>query len=335
MGPVRLGTSSWTFPGWGGRAGTIGAGLVYDRPATSSVLAEDAGLSAYARCPLFDTVGLDRAFYSTLSVQQYQQLREAVGPTRGAGERSFRFLVKAHQSLTRPMADERGRTFGATSGPTSVATTPNVRFLDPHFAREAIIEPSSSGLGEACGPIVLQFPPLDLSARGPVGGVAGLLSKLDALLSAVPRPGGGGGASAGGACLAVEFRNRVLVTGAHGARLGAMLRAQGVAYGFAHHPTMPSVAEQRAAIGEDAPGLPLVCRWLLRHDQQYEVAKGRYEPFDRIVDPDGPALLGIAALGVEALRQGREAYVIINNKAEGSAPLSVARLAQAMTSVTR
>jgi uncharacterized protein YecE (DUF72 family) len=299
---------------------------VYDRPATSSVLAEDAGLSAYARCPLFDTVGLDRAFYSTLSVQQYQQLREAVVPTRGAGERSFRFLVKAHQSLTRPMADERGRTFGATSGPTSGATTPNVRFLDPHFAREAIIEPASTGLSEACGPIVLQFPPLDLSARGPVGGVAGLLSKLDALLSAVPRPGG--------TCLAVEFRNRVLLSPPHGARLGAMLRAQGVAYGFAHHPTMPSVAEQRAAIGDDAPGLPLVCRWLLRHDQQYEEAKGRYEPFDRIVDPDGPALLGIAALGVEALRQGREAYVIINNKAEGSAPLSVARLAQAMTTIT-
>jgi uncharacterized protein YecE (DUF72 family) len=41
-------------------------------------------------------------------------------------------------------------------------------------------------------------------------------------------------------------------------------------------------------------------------------------------------LLTIARLLAEAARAGREALAIVNNKAEGSAPLSVARLAAAL-----
>ncbi len=38
----------------------------------------------------------------------------------------------------------------------------------------------------------------------------------------------------------------------------------------------------------------------------------------------------IAGLAVEALVEGRQVYVTINNKAEGSAPVSVERLAAAL-----
>src|SRR5690606_35219926 len=50
---LRLGTSSWTFPGW--------AGLVYDREAPERVLTHE-GLTAYAAHPLFRTVCIDRTF---------------------------------------------------------------------------------------------------------------------------------------------------------------------------------------------------------------------------------------------------------------------------------
>ena len=49
---LRLGTSSWSFPGW--------EGIVYDRRVSNARLAKE-GLAAYAAHPLFRTVGVDRA----------------------------------------------------------------------------------------------------------------------------------------------------------------------------------------------------------------------------------------------------------------------------------
>jgi len=54
---VRLGTSSWSFPGWGD--------LVWDREATPGALAR-GGLAAYAAHPLLRTVGLDRTYYGPM-----------------------------------------------------------------------------------------------------------------------------------------------------------------------------------------------------------------------------------------------------------------------------
>src|SRR5262245_693991 len=49
---VRIGTSSWSFPGW--------SGIVYDGHPSQARLAR-GGLRAYARHPLLRTVGLDRS----------------------------------------------------------------------------------------------------------------------------------------------------------------------------------------------------------------------------------------------------------------------------------
>jgi hypothetical protein len=51
---VRLGGSTWSFPGW--------AGLIYDAPYPQGRLARE-GLAAYARHPLMRSIGLDRTHY--------------------------------------------------------------------------------------------------------------------------------------------------------------------------------------------------------------------------------------------------------------------------------
>jgi hypothetical protein len=51
---VRLGTSSWSFPGW--------HSMVYDRVASEAALAGD-GLAAYAAHPLLRSVCIDRSFW--------------------------------------------------------------------------------------------------------------------------------------------------------------------------------------------------------------------------------------------------------------------------------
>jgi len=76
----------------------------------------------------------------------------------------------------------------------------------------------------------------------------------------------------------------------------------------------------------------LVVRWMLPPQLGYEEARELFWPFDRLVN-ENPAVRGeIADLAVEAISQGRPAYVSINNKAEGSAPVSVERLAVAIRS---
>ena len=59
---LRLGTSSWSYPGW--------ANLVWDGEYAETVLSK-SGLSALARHPLFRTVSLDRNFYRALTASQY------------------------------------------------------------------------------------------------------------------------------------------------------------------------------------------------------------------------------------------------------------------------
>ena len=63
---------------------------------------------------------------------------------------------------------------------------------------------------------------------------------------------------------------------------------------------------------------------------EYEQAKERYEPFDALVDEDPPTRAQIAQLAVEAAALDVEMVVVVNNKAEGSSPLSVLELARAI-----
>jgi hypothetical protein len=59
---IRLGASTWSYPGW--------AGIVWDEgPYSEAVLAKN-GLTAYAQHPLLRCVGIDRSFYRPLTDAQ-------------------------------------------------------------------------------------------------------------------------------------------------------------------------------------------------------------------------------------------------------------------------
>ena len=69
---------------------------------------------------------------------------------------------------------------------------------------------------------------------------------------------------------------------------------------------------------------------MLHGGLQYEQALARYEPFSRLVDEDPASRAALADLCVEHVRQGEEIVIVANNKAEGSAPWTVFRLAEAV-----
>ena len=299
---LRLGTSSWSFPGW--------AGLVYDRSVSQTVLSRK-GLAAYAAHPLLRSVGVDRTFYEPLMESTFREYADAVPA-------DFRFLVKADRRLTfphlasaahpggaAPPRGERAARFQARGGIHSA----NPLFLDAGYARELVVEPAQRGLGDKLGVILFQFPPMRPSD---VGGPGGFSGRLRQFLSGLPAD----------VAYAVEIRTADFLTSAY----RDALAAHGVSHTYTVHPAMPSLRQQEVSVPLE-PGSPLIVRWMLGHGRGYEDAKAQYQPFDRLRTEDVTSRRWIATACVQALQQDRPTIVIVNNKAEGSAPLSIGKLA--------
>lgn len=289
---IRLGTSSWSFRGW--------SGLVYARDYPEARLSKE-GLAAYARHPLFRTVGLDRTHYAPIDAAQFQAYAAQVGD-------DFRFLVKAHEACTLFRYPDHPR-YGQRKG------QQNDRFLEPAYAARHVVEPAILGLGQKLGPILFQFAPQNLK---PIGGAAALHDRLHAFLTALP-------ALPPGACYAVEVRNKELL----GERFAALLSAARAAPCLTSLARMPELAAQAERSG--AAGAPaLIARWMVHRGETYESALEHYAPFDKLVDEDPQTRDALAGLALEAAARSQPVYVVVNNKAEGSSPLSVAKLAAAI-----
>jgi uncharacterized protein YecE (DUF72 family) len=300
---IFLGTSSWSFPGW--------QRIVYEGEYSEAQLAR-AGLAAYSRHPLLRAVGIDRGFYQPLAQQQYAAYARQV-------PEHFRFLVKAPSLVTDAVRRaERGQ-----------PAADNPAFLDAELATERFVEPAMRGLGGRAGPLVFQLSPLPrpLVAEG---GQA-LIDRIGNFLVQLPRQVDG--------CApiyAVELRNAELLT----PRCVRMLREAGARLCLGIHAAMPAAARQAAALrAMDAPADegddwtlkgPLVVRWNLHAGLRYEEAKNRYAPFDRLLDADLITRGTLAHLAHVAIRSHQPAFIIANNKAEGSAPLSCIELARAI-----
>ena len=168
---VRLGTMSWSYPGW--------RGVVYAADADVKKLAK-GGLHAYAQNPLLTAVEIDRTYYEPVP-------SEALRAYAGQVPASFRFVVKAHEAcvLQRfPMLPRYGKRRGEQ----------NPLYLDAAYAAESVVLPALAALGEKLGVLVFQFPPED------VGGGGAFARRLGEFLQRLPP----------GVVYAVELRRREL-----------------------------------------------------------------------------------------------------------------------------
>lgn len=271
--------------------------IVYATKVSDQKLSRE-GLGAYAAHPLLRTVGLDRTHYAPMDASQYAAHAAQVPP-------GFRFLVKAHEACTLFRFPSHPR-YGAKKGEA------NDRFLEPTYAIEHCIEPMMSGLVEKAGPLLFQFAPQNLKE---IGGVDSFVERLHTFLRQLPK----------GPRYAIEVRNPELLTPDYAAALADV----GAVHCLNSLRRMPKLDEQwsRSRCGERDL---LVVRWMVHKSQDYESALDRYEPFDALVDSDPQTREEIAGIALEAALAGQEVYVIVNNKAEGSAPLSIFELAKVM-----
>jgi uncharacterized protein YecE (DUF72 family) len=170
-----------------------------------------------------------------------------------------------------------------------------------------VVDPMVRGLGDRLGGILLQCPPQDVGPR------AQFVARLHAFLRALPR----------GPTYAVELRNADLLTPDY----AAALADTGVVHCHNAWTAMPSLLAQIRSIPPVARR-PLLLRWLLRPGERFADARVRYAPFDRIVAEDPVTREVVASLAVGAHRHGVPVWIIVDNKAEGCAPETIAALAQ-------
>ncbi len=280
---VRLGTSSWAYPGW--------QGAVYADARSEASLARE-GLREYARHPLLRTVGIDRSFYAPVPEADLDRYASQL-------PEGFRCCVKAPASVSAP-----------SRFPVAAGGGRNADFLSPErFMADLGARLLARFAGHTAAVI------FEVSRASPehTPRSEDFAPRLDALLSALPP----------GLTYAVELREASLFT----PRYAKVLRARGAAHVYNWWTAMPGLAAQaRAVPPEEMPAA--ILRLVIPPGSRYEARKQAFAPFDRLRE-EHPAMRAEAVDIVRrATAAGRDAWVIVNNKAEGSSPATVAALAR-------
>jgi len=279
---LRMGTSSWSFPGW--------AGIVYAKKRAVSMLARE-GLREYAQHPLLRTVGIDRSFYAPIPDADLLTYADQLGD-------EYPCCAKAPASVTSPTIPGLNRHH------------PNPDYLSAPRLADELLEPFARCFARHAGPFILQFPP----PAGPrAGGPAAFIDRLDAFLGQLP----------GGVEYAVEIRDKWALTDAYWRVLGR----HGAGHVYNYWSAMPLPGLQARTVPPESQPF-VVIRLLLRPGTWYENQKQVFAPFDRLVQPDDEMRRDVLEIIRRAARAGRRTYLLVNNKAEGSAPLTVEALAE-------
>lgn len=269
-------------------------GLVYHRKYPKSG-AVTKMLGEYAEFPLFSTVGIDASFYRPLSVNTLRGYRDALPP-------GFKCVQKVWNRIS--IHTFTGHQDGGVAGQL------NPDFLNADLCVNEVIGPSLEHFGASIGPLVFEIQTI---ARKVGIDADGFVGRIEAFLSKLPPD----------APYAVELRNEEYLTPAY----LAVLREHNVAHLFNSWTRMPSIGEQLA--NEDVITGPfIIARALLRPGRLYAEAVDAFAPYDRIQD-ENPELRGdLTKLAERAIKLRIPAYLLINNRAEGSAPHTIVAVAR-------
>ena len=266
-------------------------GLVYHRDyegrgASAKMLEE------YAAFPLFRTVGIDSSFYAPPTDAVLASYAERLP----AG---FPCVSKVWNQLT-------VQTFSKAQDKARAGQV-NPDFLNPDLFLEAVYEPYRRDFAGHVGPFVFEFQAIARWRRD----ARVLREPAGRVFSALPRDG----------MYAVEVRNEEFLTPMY----FAVLREHGVAHVFNSWTRMPSIGDQLDLPGA-LSGPFIVARALLQQGRTYDEAVDAFAPYDRIQDPSPALRRDLLRLIETAVGARIPAYLLVNNRAEGSAPLTIAEV---------
>ncbi len=283
---VRFGTSTWTYPGW--------KGVIYRKKYKNEREFKSASLAEYAQVPWFRTVGIDNTFYTPPSLQQLENYAAGI-PS------NFRWVSKVWERITIPRYPKHPR-YGKNAGQV------NHDFLNADlFANEVAERYSRPGILEHTGPFVFQFQTMSEQLLEDVN----FLASLHEFLQRLPRE----------FRYAVEIRNPKLLTPEY----FRILNEAGATHCFNHWHLMPPLKEQMkaaaAAGGLTAPFY--VSRILTPLGVTYENAVKMFEPYDQLKRPNMTMRQDVTRLAKRSIDRGCDAFIIVNNRSEGNAPMTI------------
>lgn len=274
-------------------------GLVYHREYESPG-APARMLQEYAAFPLFRTIGVDSSYYAPPTDEVLRSYAEHLPP-------GFPCVCKVWNQLT-------VQSFTKAQDPRRAGRV-NPDFLNPDVFLEAVYEPHRRYFADNTGPHVFEFQTI---ARRSGMSPEDFADRLDRFFSALPREGQ----------YAVEIRNEDFLTPMY----FTVLREHGVAHVFNSWTRMPPIGHQ-LDLPNAITGPFLLARALLRPGRTYDEAVDAFAPYDRIQEPNPKLRRDLVRLIETAVRLRIPAYLLVNNRAEGSAPLTIAAVASLLPPV--
>jgi len=284
---IRFGTSTWTYEGWQGQ--------IYTRHYAKSTFVREC-LGEYCQYQyngqqLFRTVGNDSTFYRPPTPNQLRHYLKQM-------PQDFEMCFKVWEEITIPSYAMLPR-YGVRAGQL------NIRFLDAKLFNELVLTPYREAKFEPhAGPFLFEFQRHGMSTEE-------FCSRLDRFFSLLPRD----------FRYAVEIRNAGLL----GADYHKVLETHSVAHVYNHWSYMPPLAEQHKRMGSFTAPFT-VLRLLTPLKMSYEAAKKRAEPYTKIVEELPEMRRDTVELARKAVAENRRTYVLVNNRSEGNAPLTVQAL---------
>jgi len=287
---IRFGTSTWAYEGWQGQ--------VYLKQYAKTTFAREC-LGEYCQYlyngePCFRTVGNDSTFYRPPTANQLRKYLNQI-------PEDFEMCFKVWEELTIPTYAMHAR-YGLKAG------QPNPNFLNAKVFNELVLRPHRDAKFEPhTGALIFEFQRHGLSAGE-------FCSRLDTFFGQLPKD----------FKYAVEVRN----VGLLGPEYRKTLETHGVAHVYNHWSYMPSLADQHQRM-ESFTAPFTVLRLLTPLKISYEEAKKRAEPYNKIVGELPEMRRDTVDLVKKAMEEKRQAYVIVNNRTEGNAPLTIQALMNA------
>ena len=288
---IRFGTSTWTYEGWKGQ--------VYLKPYAKTTFAREC-LGEYCQYlyngePCFRTVGNDATFYRPPTPNQLRKYLNQI-------PEDFEMCFKVWEELTIPTYAKHAR-----YGPKAGQLNPN--FLNAQIFNDLVLNPYREAKFEPhTGPFLFEFQRHGMPNDE-------FCSRLDTFFGQLPK----------NFKYAVEIRNAGLL----GSLYRNTLEKHGVAHVYNHWSYMPSLTAQHQGM-EHFTAAFTVLRLLTPLKMSYEAAKKRAEPYNKIVDELPEMRRDTVDLVKKAVTEKRQAYVVVNNRSEGNAPLTIQALMQAL-----
>ncbi len=267
-------------------------GMIYRGGYASEAQFQKQSLREYTS--LLPCVGVDFTFYTWPMPDMMSYLVDAT-------PENFRCFPKVTKRITLEEFPNVG-SYGKWAG------QKNPEFLNVDAFQENFLKPISI-LDSRLGAIFFEFTHLEEKH----------LPQLEKFFSSIPRTFQYG----------VELRSPALVK----AKFYSMLQSLEVAPIFNSWTKMPTIGEQfkyYLAGGGEKSRLPLVARGLLRPGRSYEEAVRLFQPYQQIKDEFPEFRADLVKLMRFARESERKAYILINNRLEGSAPHTIGALLKSL-----